>query len=142
MSEPVRSIVIAGGGTAGWMAAAALSRATRPEQMRITLIESDEIGIVGVGEATIPLIQLFNQILGIDEFDFVKKTQVKFESYVEELAKKEIDEDDFKDDVLNLAALADMERLKQQELVQIDIDQFTNGVIDILVDAGLSAIKV
>ena len=77
-----------------------------------------------------------------DGKDFVKKTQVKFESYVEELAKKEIDEDDFKDDVLNLAALADMERLKQEELAQVAIDQFTNGVMDILIDAGLSAIKV
>jgi hypothetical protein len=77
-----------------------------------------------------------------DGKDFVKKTQIKFESYVEQLAKGEIDEDDFKDNLLNLAALADMERLKQQELAQIAIDTFINGVIDILIDAGLSAIKV
>jgi hypothetical protein len=77
-----------------------------------------------------------------DGKDFVKKTQIKFESYVEQLAKGEIDEDDFKDNLLNLAALADMERLKQEELAQIAIDTFINGVIDILIDAGLSAIKV
>src|SRR5207253_3210516 len=74
----IRSVLIAGGGTAGWMAAAMLARATQRERMRITLVESDEIGIVGVGEATIPIIQNFNQILGLDEFDFVKKTQGTF----------------------------------------------------------------
>lgn len=70
----ISSVVIAGGGTAGWMAAAALSRFTGPG-VQITLVESDVIGTVGVGEATIPQIQLFNAGLGIDERDFLKATQ-------------------------------------------------------------------
>ena len=78
----IRDVVIVGGGTAGWMAASALS-SVLGEQLNIRLIESDEIGIVGVGEATIPAIRLFNGLVGIKEDEFVAATQGTFKLGVE-----------------------------------------------------------
>lgn len=88
-NKPIRRVVIAGGGTAGWMAAAALSR-TLGKVLDITLVESEEIGTVGVGEATIPTLVTFHRLLDIKEQEYMSavkgtiKLGISFENWLDE----------------------------------------------------------
>jgi tryptophan halogenase len=75
--KTIRRIVVAGGGTAGWMVAACISK-TLGRRLDITLVESDEIGTVGVGEATIPTLLTFHQLLEINEQEFMAATNATF----------------------------------------------------------------
>ena len=81
--EPVNRVVIVGGGTAGWMTAAGLASMLGPAGLSITLVESEAIGIVGVGEATLPHIKRFNDTIGVDEAEFMAATSATFKLGIE-----------------------------------------------------------
>ncbi|MGI9202837.1 MAG: tryptophan halogenase family protein [Woeseiaceae bacterium] len=86
MNDTIRNVVVVGGGTAGWMSAALLKRVLG-DQVDIELVESDDIGVIGVGEATIPPIQHVNSVLGLDEAEFLRETKatiklaIRFENW-------------------------------------------------------------
>lgn len=83
MNAPIKEILIVGGGTAGWMTAAALTRTLDPSQVRVRLVESDSIGTVGVGEATLPNIIDFNKMLGFDEPTVMRETHATIKYGIE-----------------------------------------------------------
>jgi tryptophan halogenase len=82
MREPLR-VVILGGGTAGWMAAVGLVSMLPRQHYRVTLVESEEIGIVGVGEATLPQMKNFNDLIAIDEAEMMRATRATFKLGIE-----------------------------------------------------------
>jgi tryptophan halogenase len=76
--QPLSKIVIVGGGTSGWLAAAMLCQHLKRELCQIELVESDEIGTIGVGESTVPPFVGLIQRLGIDEQDFIRATHATY----------------------------------------------------------------
>src|SRR5215510_4967050 len=73
-SSPIRSVVIVGGGTAGWMTAASLAHRWQRLGISITLVESSAVGTIGVGEATVPAIRRYFASLGLNGFEVMKAT--------------------------------------------------------------------
>lgn len=83
MTKPIRNILILGGGTAGWMTAAFLARWIARAGIGVTLVESEQIGTIGVGEATVPGIHQFIRDLGINETEFIQATNATFKLGIE-----------------------------------------------------------
>jgi tryptophan halogenase len=92
LDKGIRKVVIAGGGTAGWMAAAMVSKLLG-KVVDVTLIESDQIGTVGVGEATIPPLIIFHRQLDIKEQDFMAATQATFKLGISFEGWRDVNED-------------------------------------------------
>ena len=82
-AAPIRSIAIVGGGTAGWMTAVSLAKFLKTLNVRIRLVESEQIGIIGVGESTIPPIMHYIRAAGIDENELIRQTKATFKLGIE-----------------------------------------------------------